>query len=70
MWEKANERIQAAQGSNEIGAEEMAEMEADLNQQMERLAQIENADYTISAEAVAELDTSEEVKLIFSALNR
>ena len=58
------------QGSNEIGAEEMAEMEADLNQQMERLAQIENADYTISAEAVAELDTSEEVKLIFSALNR
>ena len=63
VWEKANKRIQ------NIDAEEMADMEADLNQQMERLAQIENADYSISADAVAELQ-SEEAKMIFSTLDR
>ena len=45
-------------------------MEEDLNNQMERLAQIENADYSISAEAIAELERSEEVKMIFSTLDR
>ena len=37
-------------------------MEEDLNNQMERLAQIENADDSISAEAKEELKRSEEVR--------
>lgn len=37
---------------------------------MQRLAEVENADYSISAEAVNELQTSSEVKMIFAALDK
>ena len=56
IWERANERIKADQAAaHQINDEDMKEMEDDLNHQMERLAKIENADYTISPEAIAEL---------------
>ena len=37
---------------------------------MEKIALIENADYSISAEAVAELNSSVDVKNIFAVLDR
>ena len=56
ICERGNERIKADQAAtHQINDENMKEMEDDLNHQMEKLAKIENADYTISPEAIAEL---------------
>ena len=44
-------------------------METDLAKQLERVAEIENADYSISQSAMQELD-SEAFTMIFSALDR
>ena len=48
----------------------IAEMDSELEQQLHRVAEIEHADYSLSAEAVDSLQNNEETKHIFATLEQ
>ena len=68
MW-LSHEQLSMQNSKTE--AEQMAEMEANLDLQMAKVRQIENADYSLPSEVAQEIETAgSEMSKIFSALDQ
>ena len=48
----------------------VTDMDGELELEIKKVAAIESADYTISADAINELETNAEIKHIFATLDR